>query len=230
MAHKPLEFLYDRFSGYIEDRRREPRDDILTGLATATFRDGSSPDVQDVAGVASNLFAAGQETTVRLLAYQLQVLAERPDLQELLRQERHRIPNFVEEALRHESPVKGQFRLSRVPVDVAGIEVPAGTTVMILNGAANRDPRVFEEPNEFKPDRANAREHIAFGLGVHVCPGAPLARAEARVSLDRILDRMADIRINEDKHGPPDGRSYRYAPTFILRGLTRLHLEFTPSG
>jgi cytochrome P450 len=230
MAHKPLEFLYDRFSGYIEDRRREPRDDVLTGLATATFRDGSLPDVQDVAGIASNLFAAGQETTVRLLAYQLQVLAERPDLQELVREERDRIPNFVEEALRHESPVKGQFRLSRVPVGVAGVEIPAGTTVMTVNGAANRDPRVFEEPNEFKPDRANAREHIAFGLGIHVCPGAPLARAEARISLGRILDRMADIRINEDKHGPPDARRYRYAPTFILRGLTRLHLEFTPTG
>jgi cytochrome P450 len=113
---------------------------------------------------------------------------------------------------------------------VAGVEIPAGTTVMTVNGAANRDPRVFEEPNEFKPDRANAREHIAFGLGIHVCPGAPLARAEARISLGRILDRMADIRINEDKHGPPDARRYRYAPTFILRGLTRLHLEFTPTG
>ena len=156
MAHKPLEFLYDRFSGYIEDRRREPRDDVLTGLATATFPRRVVARVQDVAGIASNLFAAGQETTVRLLAYQLQVLAERPDLQELVREERDRIPNFVEEALRHESPVKGQFRLSRVPVGVAGVEIPAGTTVMTVNGAANRDPRVFEEPNEFKPDRANA--------------------------------------------------------------------------
>jgi len=228
MAHSPLEFLYDRFTAYVEDRRREPRDDVLTGLATATFPDGSLPDAQDVVRIAANLFGAGQETTVRLLAYALQVLAEDPDLQALLRKERDRIPNFVEEALRMESPVKGDFRLARVPTDVCGVEIGAGTTVMVLNGAANRDGAVFEDPNRFQPDRANARHHLAFGLGIHVCPGAPLARAEARVSLERILDRTRDIRISERHHGPPGARRFRYAPTFILRGLTNLHLEFTP--
>jgi cytochrome P450 family 150 subfamily A5 len=230
MAHAPLEFLYDRFRGYVEDRRREPRDDVITGLATARFPDGSLPEVMDVVRIAANLFAAGQETTVRLLAYQLQVIAEHPDLQELLRQERDRIPNFIEEALRHESPVKGQFRLARVKTDVGGVDIPAGTTLMALQAGANHDPRVFEEPDEFQPERHNARNHVTFGLGVHVCPGAPLARAEARISLERILDRMADIRINQEKHGPPGARRYRYAPTFMLRGLTRLHLEFTSVG
>lgn len=230
MGHTPLEFLYERFTAYVEERRREPRDDVLTGLATATFPDGALPDVQDVVRIATNLFGAGQETTVRLLAYSLQVLAENPELQALLRAERDRIPNFIEEALRMESPVKGDFRLSRVPVEVGGVEVPAGTTVMVLNGAANRDPREFEDPNTFQPDRANARHHLAFGLGSHVCPGAPLARAEARVSLERILDRTADIRISEQHHGPPGDRRFSYVPTFILRGLTRLHLEFEPVG
>jgi cytochrome P450 len=230
MTHNPLEFLYAQFASYVEDRRRDPRDDVLTNLATATFPDGSTPDVIDVVRVAANLFAAGQETSVRLLAAALQLIGERPDLQQLLRDERDRIPNFIEEALRYESPVKGNFRLSRVPTTVAGVDLPAGTTVMVLNGAANRDPRRFEQPDEFHVDRVNARHHVAFGHGIHTCPGAPLARAEAQISLERLLDRMADIKISETAHGPAGARRYEYAPTYILRGLQNLHLEFTPVG
>ena len=228
MTHNPLEFLYERFTSYIEDRRREPRGDVLTGLASATFPDGSLPEVIDVVRVAANLFAAGQETTVRLLGAALQLIGDRPDLQQLLRDQRERIPNFVEETLRFESPVKGDFRLARVPTTIGGVEIPAGTTVMVLNGAANHDPRHFECPAEFRVDRANARHHLAFGFGVHACPGSPLARAEGRVSIERILDRMAGITISEAEHGPPGARRYEYVPTYILRGLQRLHLEFTP--
>ena len=189
--------------------------------------DGSLPEVIDVVRVAANLFAAGQETSVRLLAASLQILGEQADLQARLRGDRNRIPNFVEEMLRFESPVKGDFRLSRVPATVAGVEMPAGTTVMVLNGAANRDPRRFERPGEFDVERPNARQHLAFGHGIHTCPGAPLARAETRVSIERLLDRMRDITISETEHGPAGARRYDYAPTYILRGLTRLHLEFT---
>jgi len=230
MQHKPLEFLYEKFTAYVEDRRANPRDDVLTGLATATFPDGSIPEVIDVVRVAANLFAAGQETTVRLLGAALQFIGERSELQQLLRDEPDRIPNFVEECLRIESPVKGDFRLSRVPVTVGGVDLPAGTTVMVLNGAANRDPRRFDAPHELRVDRPNAREHVSFGHGIHTCPGAPLARAEGRVSIERLLDRMADIRISEAEHGPPDARRYRYVPTFILRGLTNLHLQFAPKS
>ena len=180
---------------------------MLTGLATATFPDGSLPEVIDVVRVAANLFAAGQETTVRLLANAFQLLGERPDLQELLRAERDRIPNFVEEMLRFESPIKGDFRLSRVATTVGGVDIPAGTTVMVLNGAANRDPRRFESPAEFLIDRANARQHIAFGHGVHTCPGAPLARAEGCVSIERLLDRMRDITISESRSTAPPARA-----------------------
>jgi cytochrome P450 len=228
MAHSPLEFLYDRFTTYVADRRREPRADVLTGLATATFPDGSLPEVIDDVRIAANLFAAGQETTVRLLAAAFQLIGERPELQQLLRAERDHIPNFIEETLRFEGPIKGDFRLARVPTSVGGIDIPPGATVMVLNGAANRDPRHFEEPAEFRVDRANARHHLAFGFGAHACPGSPLARAEGRVSIERLLDRMADIRISEAEHGPADARRYEYAPTYILRGLQRLHLEYTP--
>jgi cytochrome P450 len=228
LGHTPLGFLYDRFTTFVEDRRREPRNDVLTAMATATFPDGSTPEVIDVVRLATNLFSAGQDTTVRLLTSALRLIAEHPDLQQLLRDERERIPDFVEECLRIESPVKGDFRLARVATEVGGVDIPAGSTVMVLNGAANRDPRRFDDPGEFHLDRRNSREHLAFGRGIHACPGGPLARSEARVCIERCLDRMQDIRIADAEHGPPGARRFTYDSTFILRGLTELHLEFTP--
>ena len=230
MSHNPLEWLYDRFSRYIEDRRHQPRNDVLTALATTTFPNGALPEVIDVVRVAANLFAAGQETTVRLLGAALQLIGERPELQQLLREQRELIPNFVEETLRIESPVKGDFRLARRQATIAGVDIPAGGTVMVLNGAANRDPRHFEDSAEFRIDRDNSREHLAFGRGVHSCPGGSLARLETVVSIDRLLDRTGEIGISEAHHGPPGSRRYQYMPTYILRGLTELHLELTPAG
>ncbi len=228
LAHNPLEFLYEQFTAYIEDRRRDPRDDVMTGLATATFPDGSIPEAIDVARIAANLFAAGQETTVRLFGTALQRIGDDQALQRLLREHRERIPNFVEECLRIESPVKGDFRLARVTTELGGVEIPAGTTLMVVNGAANRDPGRFEHPDEFQLERANARQHIAFGHGAHTCPGAPLARAEGRITIERLLDRMDNITISDKEHGPAGARRYDYVPTYILRGVSRLHLEFEP--
>ncbi len=226
MQDNPIEFLYEKFSAYIEDRRREPRGDVLSSMAAAPFADGTEPPVRDVVAVAANLFSAGQETTVRLLSSALKLIAEQPEVQRWLREDRSRIGNFIEEVLRTESPVKGDFRLSKVPVTVGGVDLPAGTTLMIVNGGANRDPRKFADPSTFDPQRSNARQHISFGRGIHTCPGAPLARAESRVAIERLLDRTTDIRIDERFHGPADARSYSYVPTFVLRGLTELHLEF----
>ena len=226
MEHNPIEFLYEKFSAYIEDRRRDPRGDVLTSMANTAFPDGTQPEVLDVVRVAANLFSAGQETTVRLLSTALKLIAERPDLQRWLRADPSRITNFLEEVLRTESPVKGDFRLARVPVTVGGVDLPAGTTLMVVNSAANRDPVRFEDPSTFDPARSNARSHIAFGRGIHTCPGAPLARAEARVALERLFERTTDIRIDERVHGPQLAREYQYVPTFVLRGLTALHLEF----
>ena len=229
LEHKPLEFLYEQFTKYIEERRREPREDIMTAMATATFSDGSLPEVGDVALLAANLFAGGQETTVRLLSFALRTMAERPDIQQLLREDRSRIPNFIEETLRFESPLRSQFRMARTNVTVGGVDIPAGGTVMVLPGAANRDPRTFADPDVFDIERENARLHIAFGHGIHHCAGAHLARAEGRVTVNRLLDRMKDISIAEDAHGPPDARRYEYLPTFFLRGLECLNVEFSPA-
>ena len=224
----PLGWLDRYFADYIEDRRRAPRQDVLTELALATYPDGSTPDVTSVVRTATFLFAAGQETSARLLAAALKHLAEHPDLQDELREHKDRIPNFVEEALRVESPVKTDFRLARRTTTIGDVDIPAGTPVMLLNGAANRDPRRFECPHEFRIDRPNARNHIAFGRGPHSCPGGPLARAEGIVSVEHILERTRDIRLSEEHHGPPGARRFRYEPTWILRGMTRLHLEWTP--
>ncbi len=228
VAHKPLEFLYDRFTAFIEDRRREPRGDVMTDLATATFPDGTLPEVHDVMLIAANLFAAGQETTARMLGTALRRLGEEPELQRLLRDERERIPTFIEEVVRIESPIQGNFRLARRRTEVGGVEIAPGTTLMVLEGAANRDPRQFGCPAEMQLDRANGRQHVGFGFGIHACAGAPLARAEGRVSLERILDRMTDIRVSETEHGPAGARRYTYSPIYMLRGLEALHLEFTP--
>jgi cytochrome P450 len=230
MSHAPLEYLYEQFTTYIEDRRREPRDDVMTGLATATFPDGTLPEVDDVMRIAANLFSAGGETTARLMSTSFRILGDRPDLQQRLRDEPAVIPAFIEEALRLEPPIKGEFRLSRVPVTVGGVDLPAGTNVWVMNAAANRDPRQFEDPNEFRLDRTNGRHHLGFGHGIHSCVGAPLARAETRITIERFLDRTGDIRVSESAHGPIGARRYEYDPTYMLRGLRELHLEFTPAS
>jgi cytochrome P450 len=227
MEHKPLEFLYERFSEYIAERRADPRDDILSGLATASFPDGSTPEVKDAALLAANLFAGGQETTVRMISFALRMLGERPDVQAEVRADRDLIPTFIEETLRLESPLRTQFRMVRVRTQLGGVDIPAGSTVMLIPGACNRDPRVFQDPHSLDLTRANARQHIAFGHGIHTCAGAPLARAEGRVTINRFLDRTTDIAIDEARHGSPDARRYEYLKTFFLRGLQELHLTLT---
>jgi cytochrome P450 len=227
-THNPLEYLEEKFTTHITERRREPRSDVLTELAYAKYPDGSTPDVIDVVRLATFLFAAGQETTTKLLSFGMRMIAEDPELQSLLREDRSKIPAFVEETLRLESPVKCHFRMARTSTSIGDTTIPAGSTVMLLPGASNRDARKFDAPNQFRVDRPNVREHVAFGRGNHSCPGAPLARAEGRISLNRILDRMSDIAIHEKRHGPPDARSYTYEPTWQMRGLIDLHLTFNP--
>ncbi|KUI38487.1 cytochrome [Mycobacterium sp. IS-1496] len=226
VAHNPLAWLDEKFTSYISDRRRHPRADVLTELAAATYPDGSVPEVDEVVKLATFLFAAGTDTTTKLVSTAVRTLGERPDIQESLRGDRARIPAFLEECLRMESPVKSHFRLARTSTRIGDHQIPAGTILMMLPGASNRDPRKFEDPHEFKHDRSNVREHVAFGRGPHSCPGSPLARAEARIAVNRILDRMADIRISEEMHGPSESRKYDYEPTFIMRGLTALHVEY----
>ncbi|WP_327098993.1 cytochrome P450 [Nocardia vinacea] len=222
----PLEWLDDTFGAYITDRRANPRNDILSILASTPYPDGSEPSVIELVRPATFLFAAGQETVTKLLSAAVKVLAEQPEYQRMLREDRSLIAGFVEESLRTESPTKVDFRLTRQNATVGGVDIPAGTVVMLCIGAANRDPRKFDDPDQFQLDRRNAREHIAFGRGIHTCAGAPLARMEGQVTLNRLLDRVTDIAIDETAHGPAGNRDYRYEPTFLLRGLRELNVTF----
>ena len=132
-----LDWLDDYFATYVEDRRRQPRKDVLTDLALATYPDGSTPDVTAVVRTATFLFAAGQETTARLLATAMRYLCEYPQLQDELREHRERIPDFIEETLRIESPVKADFRLARRATTVGGVEIRPGTPVLYAEHELN---------------------------------------------------------------------------------------------
>jgi cytochrome P450 len=225
----PFAFLDDVFVDYVEFRRRSPRDDVMTKLALATFPDGSTPAAIDVVRIAAFLFAAGQGTTAHMMGSLLQRLATQPELQAQVRDDRSLVMPFVEETMRLESPTKTTFRLARRSTELGGVAVPAGTTLMVMPGAINRDARHFEDPDALHVDRTNARDHVAFGRGVRACPGQALARTEARVSLNRLLDRLGDIHVSREEHGVGrSGLTFDYNPSFMLRGLQALHLEFTP--
>jgi cytochrome P450 len=221
-------WLDDTFTAYIEARRANPRDDVMSGLALAKYPDGSTPEVIAVVRTATFLFAAGQETSARMLAQAVRYLAEDPSLQDELREQPERIPNFIEETLRIEPPTKTDCRLARRTSTVAGTDIPAGATVALLLGAANHDPRQFPSPDEFHADRPNARQHLSFGRGIHTCPGSPLARAEGRISIERLLRRTRNIRLSEAHHGSAADRRFSYEPTWMLRAMEELHIEFDP--
>lgn len=226
VLHNSLELMYDYFVEKIEERRREPKDDILTGMALSTFPDGSLPEPIEVARIAANLFAAGQETTVQLLGISVQRIADDAELQQRLREDFSLIPKFIEESLRIEAPIKGSFRITKRPTSIGGLDLDPGTVVMLLHGASGRDSRLFDNPGEFEVERANARQHLAFGRGIHTCPGAPLARAEAVFSIQRLLDRTSSITIDEAHHGPAQDRSWDLISSYKFRGHTHLHLNY----
>lgn len=222
----PLIFLKDRFDGYLRERQDNPKNDLLTELLQSRFRDGGGPDLDAVSLLARFLFGAGQDTTSRLIAMAIRQIAEGEKLQELLRAQPGRIADFIEEVLRHDGPVKVVYRLAQKRVDVAGVAVPAGTVLTVCLTGASNDPAHFGDPDRFDIDRLNKRDHLAFSRGVHACLGAPLARLEARVAIERILARTTDIRISEARHGPPEARRYVFEPTYTFRNLQDLHIEF----
>lgn len=204
------------------------QDDILSDLARAAYPDGSKPSLVDLTSLAAFLFGAGQDTTNRLLANGFRVIATRPDIQQELRDDSGRIEDFLEELLRFDGSVKSGGRICRKTTTLGGVTITAGTPILMSHMAANRDPARFPDPDRFDMDRPRIREHLAFGRGAHTCIGAPLARREVATSIERLLARMANIRLSEAHHGPADARRFEYEPTYVLRALKSLHLEFDP--
>jgi cytochrome P450 len=225
----PLIFLKGQFDGYLAERQANPGSDLMSELVHSKYKDGSSPDLDEVSLLARFLFGAGQDTTSRLVSMAIRILAEDAELQAKLRAEPERIADFLEEVLRYDPPVKVTYRLAVKSTDVAGVPAPAGTVITVCLTGANNDPSHFPEPETFDIDRPNARDHMAFSRGTHFCLGAPLARLESRVAIERVLARMTDIRLSDERHGPPGARQFRFEPTFSFRSLSDLYIEFTPA-
>ncbi|MEX2229142.1 MAG: cytochrome P450 [Dehalococcoidia bacterium] len=196
-------------------RRAEPAQDLITALAEAEI-DGERLQDGEIIGFAVLLLVAGNETTTNLIGNMLNVLADRPELWARLREDRTLIEPFVEETLRFDSPVQTLPRFTLAQSTLGGATIPAHTQLHVCYGAANRDPAAFPEPDEFRLDRELSR-HVAFGTGIHYCLGAPLARAEARIALDVLLERFREL---------PRGSTpaLRQRASHIVRGFQMLPL------
>jgi cytochrome P450 len=228
--NQPLVIMGMYFAEYVQDRRKNPRADILSELANSTYPDGSTPDAMEIVRVATFLFGAGQDTSAKLLGNTMKFIADQPGLQDRLRKDPSLIPQLLEEVLRLEGSTKMTSRLARKDTQIGDLKVPAGTKVMLALSAANRDPRRWEDPQALILDRPKIKEHLAFGRGAHVCAGAPLARTEVRIILEKFLQYTSHIGLDEAKHGPPTNRNFDYEASFIIRGLSQLHIKLTPAA
>jgi cytochrome P450 len=226
--NQPLVVMGMHFVGYVQDRREHPRADILSELANATYPDGTTPDALEIVRLATFLFGAGQDTSAKLLGNAMKFIVDQPGLQDQLRNDPSLIPPMLEEVLRLEGSTKMTARLARKDTHIGDLKVPAGTTVMLAMSAANRDPRRWENPQAFELNRPKIMEHLAFGRGAHVCVGAPLARTEVRIIIEKFLEHSSNIDFDESQHGPRHNRNFDYEASFIIRGLAKMHLKLTP--
>jgi cytochrome P450 len=198
-------------------------------LANAKYFDGTTPELYDIVQLGMFMFGAGQDTSAKLLGNSMKYLVKQPDLQDQLRSDRSLIPSFLEEVLRIEGSTKQTARLARKDTKIGDVEVPAGTKLLIALSAANRDPSRWEDPDALVLDRPKIKEHVGFGRGKHVCAGAPLARVEVRVILEKFLEYTSMIALDREKH--PNGiADLSYEASFIIRGLAEMHLKLTPSA
>jgi cytochrome P450 len=215
------------FAEQLEDRRLDPRDDILTNLLNARIEDDDADvddkrplDVPEMLSIIQQLLVAGNETTTKMLTEMIRLLVENPSEWEKLRKEPARVEKIVEETLRLSTPTQGMWRIVTSDTELGGVALRKGDRIVIVFSSANRDEALYSDPDSFDPDRENLRDHLAFGKGIHFCLGANLSRLEGKVALEELSRRLETISL-------PDSNTFEYYPSFMLRGLTKLDLEFT---
>ena len=189
--------LRDYLTLIVEDRRRDPRDDLVTDLVTAEL-DGEKLDDEEIYSFLRMLLPAGIETTYRSSGNLLYLLLTHPDQLDALRADRSLIPQAIEEGLRYESPVLATVRVTTTETSLSGVEIPAGAIVTSMLGSANRDPDAYDDPETFDIFR-NPKQHMSFGTGPHLCLGMHLARMETRLALNSLLDRLPNLRLDVEE-------------------------------
>lgn len=199
--------------GRFEQAAADPGDNLLGDFASYCASEKLAAD--KAAFMLIQLVSAGAESTASLLGSAALLLANRPDIVRTLRSDPALLPAFLEEVLRYESPFRGHYRHVMTDTDLDGVALPANSHLLLLWGAANRDPAAFDEPHEFRLNRANSKGHLAFGRGAHFCVGAALARLEARIVISRLLALRSDIQ--------PAGTA-EWLPSLLVRRLRRLPL------
>jgi cytochrome P450 len=212
--------MREYLSGLIAARRARPADDLISGLATTTASsNGHSVQMNDEELLTTTmlLLGAGYETTVNLITNSMLTLLRHPDALAKLRRDPNSVIRMVEEVLRFDPPVHFRIRTALTDIDIAGVTIPKGATVVLLFASGSRDPARFVEPDRFDPDRID-NQHLGFGGGIHYCVGAPLARLETHVALSTLVHRLVAPRLVTD---PPP-----YRKNASLRGPQHLIVAF----
>jgi cytochrome P450 len=206
--------IEEYIANILADRRRAPREDLISGLAHAEL-DGEKLSDDEIFSFIRLLLPAGVETTFRSTGNLLYLLLSHPDQLAAVRSDRTRVPEAIEEALRQETPLLNITRMATRDTEIGGVAVPAGSTVMLMLAAANRDENRYPEPDCFDTSRRNPKPHVSFGHGPHVCLGMHLARVEMRVALNLLFDRLPELRLDPEADDPHiRGQVFR-SPTSI---------------
>lgn len=209
------------FEPLIEERRRQPTEDLLSWIVNAKVEDEPALTNPEIGVILSQILLAGHETTTNLIGNALVHLCRDAELQQRLRDEPGDIPKFVEEALRWDPPIQCTVRKATTDTEFHGCPAHAGQWVMPMWGAASRDPDVFPDPEKFDIDRPNIRQHMGFGHGIHFCVGSELARMEARIAFETLMRRTKDWEIVEEDS------DLTHPPTFAQHGYKKILLRFT---